>query len=132
MKNRIVHFEIHAENPEQAAIFYGNVFGWDIKKWEGPMEYWVVMTAEAGSKEPGINGGLMKRMGESPKEGQPVNAFVCTVQVDSIDETIQKIEAEGGTCALPKMALPGMAWQAYYKDLEGNMFGIHQADPNAQ
>lgn len=132
MKNRIVHFEIHAENPEQAATFYRNVFGWDIKKWEGPMEYWVVMTAEQDSKELGINGGLLKRKGPVPTDGQAVNAFVCTVQVDSIDETIQKIEIEGGTCALPKMALPGMAWQAYYKDLEGNIFGIHQTDPNAQ
>jgi hypothetical protein len=33
--------------------------------------------------------------------------------------------------ALPKSALPGMAWQGYYLDTEGNTFGIHQPDPNA-
>jgi hypothetical protein len=25
-----------------------------------------------------------------------------------------------------------MAWQGYYKDTEGNIFGIHQPDPNAK
>ena len=26
--NRVVHFEIHAADPERAARFYGEVFGW--------------------------------------------------------------------------------------------------------
>lgn len=34
--------------------------------------------------------------------------------------------------ALPKMALTGMAWQGYYLDTEGNVFGIHQPDPEAK
>ena len=29
------------------------------------------------------------------------------------------------------MALPGMAWQGYYLDTEGNTFGLHQTDPDA-
>src|SRR5689334_19629414 len=33
---RVVHFEIHAEDPERAARFYGGVFGWQINKWAGP------------------------------------------------------------------------------------------------
>jgi predicted enzyme related to lactoylglutathione lyase len=33
---------------------------------------------------------------------------------------------------LPKFAIAGMAWQAYYKDTEGNIFGIHQADKAAK
>lgn len=44
----------------------------------------------------------------------------------------KKIEDAGGTVALPKHALTGIAWQAYYKDTEGNIFGIHQPDKNAQ
>jgi uncharacterized protein len=30
---RPVHFEIHAENPERAANFYTELFGWKIIKW---------------------------------------------------------------------------------------------------
>jgi hypothetical protein len=33
--------------------------------------------------------------------------------------------------ALPKHALPGMAWQGYFHDTENNVFGIHQPDPDA-
>lgn len=126
------HFEIHADNPERAVKFYTDVFGWDIKKWEGgQMEYWMVMT---GAKDqPGtIHGGLIRRKGPAPTEGQPVNAYVSTVIVDNYDEVAAKILAAGGIVAAPKMALIGMAWQGYFKDTEGNIFGLHQADKDAK
>ena len=131
--NRLVHFEIHADDPERAVKFYKDIFGWTITKWDSPaMEYWVVMTAEKDSKEPGINGGLIRRKGPSPAKGQPVSAYVCTMEVTNLDETIKKILAAGGVEALPKFAIPGMAWQAYYIDTEGNIFGVHQPDSNAK
>ena len=129
--NRVVHFEIQVEDPARAILFYKNVFGWQMEKW-GEQDYWMIMTAEKGSAEAGINGGLLLRKGGGPTEGQAVNAFVCTMQVDNIDETIKKIEKEGGKLALAKMAIAGIAWQAYYKDTEGNIFGIHQTDTNAK
>lgn len=125
--NRIIHFEIHAGDPARASQFYQKVFGWDIKKWDSPeMEYWMVMTAPMDSKDPGINGGLIIRKGSAPTEGQSVNAYVCTVMVANIDATAAAIMSAGGTLALPKFNIGGMAWQAYYKDTEGNIFGIHE------
>lgn len=132
MANRIVHFEIHAGDLARAKAFYGAVFGWDFPLWMEDPPYWGVMTAPQDSSEPGINGGLMERMGASPAIGAPVNGFVCTVQVDNYDEIHDRIMAAGGTVALPKMALVGMAWQGYYIDTEGNIFGVHQADPEAK
>ena len=132
MNSRIVHFEIHAADPERAKTFYHDVFGWDFPEWMQEPPYWGVMTAPAGSQEPGINGGLLIRRGEPPKEGAAVNAFVCTVQVEAYDEVHERILGAGGSVALPKMAIPGMAWQGYYKDTEGNIFGVHQADANAK
>lgn len=132
MPNRVSHFEIHSDNPERAVKFYTDVFGWEIKKWEGgQMEYWMVMT---GTKEEpgGINGGLVRRANAAPAVGQAPNAFVCTVTVDSFDEVAAKILANGGVAAMPKFALVGMAWQGYFIDTEGNMFGIHQPDSNAK
>lgn len=132
MPNRVAHFEIHAENPERAVEFYTKVFGWKITKWEGgQMEYWMI---ESGAREEagGINGGLMRRQGNAPEVGAPVNGFVCTMVVDSYDEMHEKILAAGGKVALPKMALVGMAWQGYYIDTENNIIGIHQADTNAK
>ncbi len=139
MSNRIAHFEIHATEPEKLAEFYTTVFGWEIKKWEGgQMEYWMVMTGKQGEPdglpagEAGINGGLVRRKGAAPKTGAPVNGAVNTVVVDDYDAYDKKIIAAGGIVALPKMALVGMAWQGYYIDPDGNIFGLHQADPNAK
>lgn len=132
MPNRLAHFEIHASDPETLAVFYTDVFGWEIKKWEGgQMEYWMIMTGE--KDEPGvINGGLMRRHGPAAESGAAVNGYVCTMVVDNYDEYAKKIEAAGGTVAMPKMAITGMAWQGYFKDTDGNIFGLHQADTNAK
>ena len=125
---RVVHFEIHAENPKRAAKFYTDSFGWKIQKWNGPVEYWMVMTGEPG--QPGINGGLMRRHGTVT--GDSVIAFVCTLDVPSVDDYVKKVMAAGGTIVMPKSAVPGVGWIAYGKDTEGNIFGLMQEDPNAR
>jgi uncharacterized protein len=132
MQNRVVHFEIHASDPERAQKFYGEVFGWSFPKWLEQPPYWGAVSSSDGTADPGINGGLMFRHGDPAASGAPVNAFVCTIQVDEYDETHTKIIAAGGTVALPKQAIPGMAWQGYYTDTEGNIFGVHQADDQAR
>jgi predicted enzyme related to lactoylglutathione lyase len=127
---RVVHFEIHAADPERAVRFYRDVFGWEVKKWDGPADYWLISTGDAN--QPGINGGLLRRHGGPPADGQAVNAFVCTLDVPSTDALVAKATAHGGTVAMPKMAVPGVGWLAYLKDTEGNIFGIMQNDPTAK
>ena len=124
---RVVHFEIHADDPQRAVNFYQNVFGWQINKWEGPEDYWLVTTG--ANNEPGINGAILQRRG--PINGDAVIAYVCTIDVPDIDEAIAKATSQGGTVALPKMPVPGVGWLAYYKDSEGNIFGMLQTDAAA-
>lgn len=126
---RVVHFEIHAGDPERAARFYRELFGWEITRWEGPMEYWVVRTG--GATEPGIDGGLLRRRGEPPTPGQAVNAYVCTVGVDDLDDALARGSRLGGSLAVPKMPVPGIGWLAYLTDPEGNILGMLQSDPTA-
>jgi uncharacterized protein len=125
---RVVHFEIHAADPERAVTFYKTLFGWTFQKWEGPMEYWLVTTGP--NDQPGINGSLVARQGEI--DGKSVIAYVCTVDVENVDASVQTAVDNGGQIALPKMPIPGMGWLAYCKDTEGNIFGMMQADPNAK
>ena len=127
---RVIHFEIHAQEPERARKFYSGTFGWEITKWNGPQDYWLVKTGPDG--QPGINGGLLRRMGPGPVDGQAVTSYVCTIDVPSVDEYVKKITAAGGTPAVPKMAIPGVGYLAYMKDTEGNIFGIMHADPSAK
>ncbi|MCG7344125.1 VOC family protein [Sporosarcina sp. ACRSL] len=129
---RLIHFEIHVDNMERAKKFYGEVFGWSFQDWSdyAGLPYFGAVTGE--DSELGINGALMQRQSPLPEAGQPVNGFTCTIGVENYDETEEKILANGGTVAMPKYALPGMAWQGYYTDTEGNLFGIHQPDENAK
>ena len=113
---RPVHFEITVADPDRAAKFYADVFGWKFEKWEGPMEYWLIMTGE--KDQPGINGGMMK--GDVPKT-------VNTIDVPNIDEYVEKITASGGKVIMPKDEIPGVGYFAYVQDTEGNEFGIMQS-----
>jgi predicted enzyme related to lactoylglutathione lyase len=130
--SRVVHFEIQADDVERAKTFYAAVFGWtfqDYSQYTGS-PYFGVMTGP--EEQPGINGGLLQRPAPAPAAGQGTNGFVCTMEVADYDETERRILSSGGQVALPKMALPGMAWQGYYLDPEGNTFGIHQRDTEAK
>ena len=120
---RVVHFEIDAEKPERAISFYEKVFGWKVEKWEGPVEYWLITTGK--EDEPGIDGGLSKRSGSVP-------STVNTVEVDSVDYFVKKVEQNGGTIVSPKHAVPGVGYLAYFKDPEGNVFGMMERDEAAR
>lgn len=129
---RPVHFEIQVDDVERAKNFYAQAFGWtfeDYSEFTGS-PYWGVVTGEEGT--PGINGALLPRPAATPSHGQGTNAFVVTMQVDDFDATAETILSLGGIEALPKYALPGMAWQGYFLDTEGNTIGLHQADPEAR
>ncbi|HEX7319871.1 MAG TPA: VOC family protein [bacterium] len=125
---RVIHFEIHADDPQRAVKFYSGVFGWEVQKWTEPTDYWLLMT---GKDEPGINGAIMKR--EKPLSGSgDIMAFVCTISIDSVEKYSSKIEAAGGKILVPKGPIPGIGWFAQCLDTEGNVFGILQNDPSAK
>jgi predicted enzyme related to lactoylglutathione lyase len=126
--NRVIHFEIHAADPERAMAFYQALFGWTFAKW-GDFDFWQITTGEG---EPGVNGGLVRRHGENPAAGAPVMGSVFSVHVASVDATLARIPAAGGAVALAKQAIPGVGWTAYGLDTEGNVFGLMQEDPQAQ
>ncbi|MBU1119182.1 VOC family protein [Patescibacteria group bacterium] len=119
---RVTHFEILADDPDRAVKFYQEVFDWKFEKWDGPMDYWMVMTGEG----PGIDGGLSKR--QAPIECKGIRAFVCTVDVDDIDNYIEKAKNAGGSIASEKQAIPSVGYMAQVEDSEGNVFGLMQED----
>jgi len=119
---RVIHFEIPAEDPERAVEFYESVFGWKIKKWAGPIDYWLVETGE--SDEPGINGAI--------HENKHFKSVVNTIAVASVDEFLEKVKRAGGKVLIPKGAVEGMGYVAFAEDTEGNAFGILESDPSVK
>ena len=134
MSHTVVHFEIPADDPERAAKFYRELFGWEISKWGGPVgggegpEYWMVRTvptdAAGQPTRPGVNGGLMRRM-------MPGQAPVNYIGVASVDEFVRRAERLGAKVVVPKMPVPSMGWFAQLQDTEGNVFAIWQTDAAA-
>lgn len=120
--DRVVHFEISSVEPEALVGFYENVFGWQVRKWDGPEDYWLAATGEAGS--PGIDGAFMH-----PPDGIP--RVVVTVEVADLDATIAKVKANGGRVAAEKIAVPMIGWAAYLVDPQGTMIGMMQPDEKA-
>lgn len=125
---RVVHFEVHADNPDRAIRFYSQLFDWQFTKWTGPEDYWLIRTGDPST--PGIDGGLVPRRGII--DGQAVIAFVCTVDVPDVDLAVEKVVDLGGTVVVPTIAIPHVGWLAYAKDPDGNIFGIMEADPDAR
>jgi predicted enzyme related to lactoylglutathione lyase len=64
-------------------------------------------------------------------ETQPVNSFVCTVEITSLEKALSQSIALGGTVVLPNMPIQGVGWLAYVKDPDGNIFGLVQPDQQA-
>jgi hypothetical protein len=93
-----------------------------VYKWEGPVDYWLVDTGDAST--PGINGGLMPAGGE-------FKGTINTIEVDNIDAVIAKVKANGGEMIMDKDTIPGVGFQAYFKDNVGIIVGLHQAFPDA-
>lgn len=120
--NRVTHFEIPADEPEKALKFYGDVFGWNFQQFaDNP--YWIASTGS--NEEPGINGAIMKKR-------DPAQPVVNSIEVKSVDEICATIQANGGTIVVPKMAIPGLGWVAYFKDLDQNIFGVFENDETAK
>ena len=120
--SRVIHFEIPSDDPEKAQQFYAKVFGWKTSQWAN-QPYWLCSTGDAAS--PGIDGAIIKKRG-------PDHPLVNTIGVDNLDETVKSIEANGGIIVVPKMALAGIGWLAFFKDTDGNIMGIMQSDTQAQ
>ena len=122
----VAYFKIQADNPESAIGFYDGVFGWQFVKADGlPIAYWRIETG-------GIRGGLLKRPAPAPPLGQGTNAYVCSMEVDNFDSVAAEIIKRGGQVALEKFAVPGVCWQGYFIDPDGNTFGLFRPDPQAK
>jgi len=122
--DKVVHFEIPVDDRDRAKSFYGSVFKWSLMDSDmgGGQVYTTAQTTAIDDNmrptEPSaINGGIMDR---NPGIGAPV----ITIGVDSIDDALKKVEANGGSTITPRTEIPNMGAFGYFKDSEGNVMGL--------
>ena len=131
MANLVVHFEIHASEPQQLIDFYSSLLGWTFQDYGGgDQPYWVIDTGEgalgnaAAEKGLGINGGLTVRQGPRPEIGAPVTGCTSGVGVEDVEGLRRRGVELGGTEALPATDWPGIGRGGYLIDPDGNVFGL--------
>jgi predicted enzyme related to lactoylglutathione lyase len=131
MPNLVVHFEIHASDPQKLIDFYSTLLGWRFQDYGGGEQpYWVIDTGEgsinnaAGQRGLGINGGLVPRQGPHPEVGAPVVGCNIVVGVDDVDGVMARGIELGATEALPATDWPGIGRGGYLLDPDNNVFGL--------
>ena len=124
--DKVIFFEIPADDLARARKFYGTVFDWKMNEIPA-MHYTQVGTVEADRlgvrgtpKEPGaINGGMVER-------GDSVKSPVIYINVKNIDEAATTIEKNGGKIIQPRTPVGNFGFAAYFRDTEGNVVGLWQ------
>lgn len=112
---RVIGFELNSQEPEKAAEFYSNVFGWEIA--EPHWDYWAVSTGEGVNS--GINGGIGKGPNDYP------HGTRIQIEVDSIEKAILEAKENGALVVREKMEFDEF-YLAYLVDPTGIGFGLIQ------
>ena len=128
MSGRVVHFEIPFDDGDRARGFYKEIFGWQTMEMP-EMSYTIVTSGpsnDQGPTESGfINGGML------PRQQAATPAPVIVIDVDSIDATLERIGAQGGSTVVGKTPVGDMGFAAYFTDPEGNVVGLWETAGSA-
>ena len=110
----ITHIDIPVSDTARASAFYSTLFGWDVQEYPGYEGYpmW-----QAPNKVSG--GGLAPR-------SEDFTAPRSYVEVDSIDETLEKAKATGATVVMEKSPIDETSWWAVFTDPDGNTIGLYE------
>jgi len=116
----IVHIELPANDPAEAARFYEEMFGWEMKHMP-EFDYWTFTSEEQ-------RGGGFNRVSEDSPSGFPVRGgeTIIYVAVENIDESLAKAESLGAQVLKPGSDIPGVGAYAIFRDPTGNLIGLYK------
>lgn len=115
-KHPIVHVEFSANNRKEAQKFYGDLFGWSFTHYD-EMRY---TTFDTGGTAGGIN---------DVSEENPAGRISFYIQTDDVTGTLKRVEAAGGTVAMPETEIPGTGTFGFFQDPSGNLIGLIRFSP---
>lgn len=127
MKNRLTHFAIHTDDIERAKNFYDKVFDWGFNSY-GQSDF--LQIHDQKSEDGELIGALQSRK-YSPLPDMIIG-LECSISVENIDLTIEKIKDSGGKILMDKTAIPYVGWIAKFLDTEGNLLCAMQNDQEAR
>ena len=121
MANKIVHFELMGPDGDAQKAFYESLFDWQLDAVPGFDSYYTVDKDTVG----GVGGAV----GQGPEEGP--SYLTVYIEVDSIDDHLERIQAAGGQTITPRTVIPGVVVFAMFTDPAGNVVGLVEPDEAA-
>jgi|LSQX01.2.fsa_nt_gb predicted enzyme related to lactoylglutathione lyase len=120
----VTHFELPAEDMKRAQEFYSDAFGWTFSAPPGMEgQYEMAMTSETGEDmRPTERGRIDGALYSPPDEA----GVLITIEVESIDEALKRVEEAGGEIVQPKADVMGYGLYARFRDTEGNLMSLWQ------
>ena len=117
--NAVNWFEIPVKDIERARKFYETVLNTKLTLEE--LEPFTMAFFPMTLGVPGAAGTLIKAESYEPSHAGTVVYF----SVDDIDETLRRINANGGKTLLPKKGIGEYGFIAHFEDTEGNRLALH-------
>lgn len=108
MSSPIVFFDIAGPDDQQLQTFYSKIFGWEID--------------ESGQFTVTIVSPLGAAIRKDPAEKR------LYIGVTDVTETLNTIEANGGSVDTPRFEVPGTVVLGLFKDPAGNEMGLVEMD----
>jgi uncharacterized protein len=110
-----------SSDPKQAQDFYTNLFGWDTELFKpGEVDY--TMISSGGQN----HGGFGKA-----QEGAPPPHWLGHVQVENVEETVDKAKSAGGSLAAGPFEMGEVGRFAIIKDPQGAFVSTYQPEGEA-
>jgi predicted enzyme related to lactoylglutathione lyase len=126
MRATVSHFEIPARDPQRAAAFYREVFGWAVtpREWKG-RAYFEVRTEEPGKvSSSALTGAIQGGLADRRELGADHPLLVVHVTGAEVAEVLERVAAHGGAVERPARQIAGTASFATFRDPEGNLLGL--------
>lgn len=121
--DKVVWFELPADDTERASNFYSRTFGWNMSDMGGGNM--MAVTAPSDDQGQPIQNGAIN--GDISARTDTLTQPTIVIQVENIEEKIQKVEAAGGRVVKERTDMPELKTAfALVADTEGNVVGLVQ------
>jgi len=113
----VSHIEIASSNPDVAAKFYKELFGWSLFQFpESGYRFFQPSSGATGAVVP---------TGQTYFNFQPDTVLVY-ISTDNVTASLEKAQGLGATVVLPETAIPGTGDFGVFQDPTGNFIGLYK------
>jgi len=120
--NTVVWNELMTPDTDKAGAFYSELFGWDLKPFEGGNSPYTVFELDGN----GV-GGMMT----TPMEGVPP-VWAVYFATEDVDGVVDKMKGAGGQVFMGPEDIPSVGRIAMGTDPQNSAFGVLKPDPSGQ